>query len=1508
MTEELLSTLHKQRASAKGNITRIKKFLEDRRETLNTIDLECRLEILNSYIKQLMAYQTEIEKISPDDRRAELEEICITTKTLLLTQMGSCRPSMSHDTTFSAPLPPANRLPHLKIPKFTGKYSEYRNFIACFNNLVHDDPTLTKIEKFNHLIASLQDDALRTVKAFQVNENNYESALARLAERYDNKCLIFQDHIASLFNLKKIVRPNAPELRQTIDTVSAVLDSLSHLGSEKDIMNAIVIHLVLSKVDADTKAKWDENLDYRKLPQWKDCASILIRRCQFLELNEEKAFKGENGQNRFGREKLNGKGKKPQFALACTQVHTNECYFCSGMDHLIGSCPMFLAFKVSQRFDYIKRKGLCINCLKYGHSVRKCRATRCAICRRPHNAILHNEELIPEMSSAHIGYGSEAQTSGAATNNGTAKRSHEQVPSNRTAVQSYDPQQRLPYGNSATTMLAYESKGEVILATALVQMKDKCGQYHVARCLLDSGSQINIVTEDLVHRLKLERHSSTLSVQGVGDGNKRVRHSVSTYMKSCVNEFEIETDFYVMKTITCPQPRNHISVDNLGIPSNIELADPQFNKPQRIDILVGAQIFFDLLCIGQIKLGTELPILQKTLLGWIVSGRYGIERKVMALSFCVSTTNEENLLQELSERVQRFWELEWVPNCSTMTSEHLMCEKHFLNTATRSDDGRFEVRLPFKTDPKVLGHSYETAKRRLLALERRLSKNVEMKRMYTDFMKEYLLLGHMSQTNTENISLPHYFIPHQCVIRAQSTSTKLRVVFDASCKTSSQKSLNDILMVGPTIQNDLFTTLSKFRVNKYALTADITKMYRQVNVHKDDRKFQLILWRENCDMPIQTYELNTVTYGTGPAPFLAIRCLKEISHLFNEVYPLGSKIIATDFYVDDLLSGANDIDTLMQIRSEVIQILNACGFSLAKWHSNVKGFGSDESVMQLDVHDATFTRALGVNWKPQDDVIFFHLDNDFSNLPATKRNILSVSSRLFDPLGLLSPIIIKAKILLQQLWTNNLDWDESILQHLDTEWSYFKTVLTQINQICIPRFIGTTLNASVQIHGFADASMKAYGCCIYVVSRQGNDVTTRLFLAKSRVAPSKKIKTLPRLELCAAHLLAKLWSVANVNLSPFKIDDIFFWSDSEIVLHWVKTHPSMLSTFVGNRVAQISEYCEEAKWRYVPSAQNPADIVSRGCDVTELQNSDWLSGPDFLRHSVDKWPVNRFELSSSDLKLEMKKSTTTLSLEFKDEINKLDKSGLNNRSSIQKLNPFIQRYSTNGLCLSLLRVYWQERNSEDDMVRQRDKFRRDREVVEPQGSIGSSAENSREGDRVPFHSSTRTPLRRAVGGGGEVRQIFAVANYGQRRSNIRRTNYSTRRRGSRSQFEANSSNYRRPKRRSGTHSRPFVNRLRTEITTNNRRIQQQNEFIEALSNTFLAQGALLGCVATGLYSRAPDSSQVDEPNRQRQDRRRGPNPRGQSSTTEMANWQSRRRRTQFRQQSLSHLTITLMLR
>ncbi|XP_017475140.1 PREDICTED: uncharacterized protein LOC108365594 [Rhagoletis zephyria] len=579
-----VATLKQQRSIARRNITRIKNRLESSTASWNAIDSECRLEILNSYIKQIMAFQTEIEKEDPsDDKRGDIEELCISCKSKLMQLLGDYkqRDSSLMENTFSFAMPQSSRLPKLRLPTFDGKYADYKNFISSFNNLVNSVPHLAVIEKFNHLLSCLSGDALRTVKAFQVTEDNYSKVLDRLAERYDKKALIFFDNVERLFEIPKITKPNPSALRNAVDTVSAVYDSLLSLGTEKDITNALIIYLVLSKVDPATKSKWNDNMDYSTLPSWDTCSKLLIRRCQSLEVNEDRASKNDSATvqsttrphsskpNKFNNNKNE---HKASFTVANAN-NDNQCTFCTQISHSIYTCNAFAALPVANRFDFVKKGGYCINCLKSGHSVRNCNRSQCRICRRSHHSLLHRYKVQA---------------------NNCSNTTLSLIPSNPAAAAASAAVQE---SNQSSSHHVSSTNDVVVLATAMVKIKDRFGKTLTVRALLDSGSQVNFISEECAHNLQLKRQYKDLSLSGIGEINANLKHKVAATVKSRVTDFEFQAEFWVIKSISGYQPEVNLPVETWQIPENIELADTDFNKRLKIDLLIGADIFFELLCL-----------------------------------------------------------------------------------------------------------------------------------------------------------------------------------------------------------------------------------------------------------------------------------------------------------------------------------------------------------------------------------------------------------------------------------------------------------------------------------------------------------------------------------------------------------------------------------------------------------------------------------------------------------------------------------------------------------------------------------------------------------------------------------------------------------------------------------------------------------------------------------------------------------------------------------------------
>ena len=1179
MTE--IDSFKQMRSIALQGIARIKEHAGKEKQ-MSAQERSCRLEILEQYFKEALDRQKQIEQLDfNDEGRPEIEELYILTKVLLQGNLqGNVHNSTIADLSSYMQPAPRSKLPKLKLPSFGGQYAEFKNFFNSFSQLVDSEHSLSDIEKFNHLLNCLHGQALETVKAFQITSENYPKAIGRLKARYDNNTLIFLDNIASLFKLSSISKPNSSQLRNLVDNAAALYDSLLSLGSEKQISEAMLIYLVIEKADVQTKKKWNESLTFKELPTWNSCSDLLEKHCQYLE-----SLDGSNSatsEPSSGERSSKIKGNQ-RYSFSCASGN-NSCMQCSSNDHVIIHCPQFKKMDVSQRFELVKKLNLCLNCLSKSHLQSNCPSKfRCRFCSKRHHTLLHRKN---DNQNFSIG-----------TN------------------LSVDATDFTPNAVVHTHM-KNSTFNQIILATAVVLVRDAFGSYKIGRALLDSCSQVNFITEEFSQTLRLPRKKHHLEILSIGQASTDIKHSTSTSIKSRKSGFELPLSFCITSHIAY-QPEAEIEVSSWKIPSNLELADEEFFKSRRIDLLLGAESFFDLLAVGQIKLGPSLPLLQKTLLGWVVSGRYtrqpGIPKSSSACLLSIEESIDENL--------QHLWKLDEVSRTVDMgTTEHGACEVLFMDTVRRDPTGRVVVRLPFKDYPGKLGDSYQTAFRRFLGIERKLLKSPDLKSQYSAFLDEYEQLGHMSEVKHPDLSISHYYVPHHCVLRPSSTSTKLRVVFDASCMTTSGKSLNNLLMVGPTIQPELFHLLLRFRLFKFALTADIVKMYRQVLVDQKDRKFQYILWRKSPQEQIRTYALNTVTYGTAAAPFLAIRSLNFIADEYSSQFPLGSDIIKSSFYVDDLLCGADSLEQLSLIKTQVTEILKRGCFQLDKWHSNHPHFMDDKTIKDINLDEGSVTSALGIKWDQRLDQLLFSFNPKQVNTNSvTKRSILSIASSLFDPLGLVSPIIITAKIILQELWLLKLSWDESVPQNLHSAWQNLLADLSTLQLLSIPRYCFTSTFKVTEIHGFCDSSIRAYGCCLYIRTEDAaGNISVQLLTSKSRVAPTKS-KSLPKLELCGALTLSRLYDKVK-GMSHFNQTNVFLWTDSQIVIHWLKCHSATLSAFVGNRVSEIQDLTAKAQWRHVPTKSNPADLVSRGCSVADLKVSMWFNGPSFLLQPIDKWP------------------------------------------------------------------------------------------------------------------------------------------------------------------------------------------------------------------------------------------------------------------------------------------------
>ncbi|KAJ0169704.1 hypothetical protein K1T71_014889 [Dendrolimus kikuchii] len=359
-----------------------------------------------------------------------------------------------------------------------------------------------------------------------------------------------------------------------------------------------------------------------------------------------------------------------------------------------------------------------------------------------------------------------------------------------------------------------------------------------------------------------------------------------------------------------------------------------------------------------------------------------------------------------------------------MTIDEKRCEELYESTTVRARDGRYIVRLPFNSDnPECqYGEHKIIAEKRLKYLERKLEKKPKLYQDYRNVIEEYLELGHMKSVDKEHLENPKaVYLPHHAVVRENKITTKVRVVFDASCKGVNNVALNDNLLVGPKLQQDLRHLLMRWRTHKICIIADVVKMYRQVRVANEDIDYQRILWRTNPNQEMHHYNLLTLTFGTACAPYLAVKSLQRLADDEQNNYPIAAEITKNDYYMDDLMTGCDSDSEAIQIYEEMNKLMKSGGFELQKWSSNnhklLENIGTDKHLPtnSVAIQQDKKEKVLGLCWNKETDNFEYSINLSEVKGKFTKRQVLSDIARLYDPMRWIAPVVIVAKLFIQKL-------------------------------------------------------------------------------------------------------------------------------------------------------------------------------------------------------------------------------------------------------------------------------------------------------------------------------------------------------------------------------------------------------------------------------------------------------------------------------------------------------------
>lgn len=977
-----LDKLKRRRATILGSAKQIETF-EANFTAEQANQLSIRIEMLDDLWRQYSDVQEQIElledlsgeEISED--RLVFQNRYVELKALLVSKLPA--PPVPTEAN-RASLPSTNnlaqslRLPEIKIPEFDGNPESWIEFRDTFKSLIHANINLTAIQKLHYLKSALTGEAYSTIANLEMSTDSYNIGWKLVEKRYNNINFLIKRHISALFSIVPIKKESPSLLLDLADQFDRHVGILNQLERPEEHWNSVLVEALSRRLDSITLKEWEKECNEEERPSFEELLVFIRKQARMLQ-----SVKMSHTPPVAQETKVMVRSKSTSnYMIAESEL---KCPMCKSA-HFLYECEKFIKLTPRNCFNIAKKFKMCINCLRGHHLAKNCNSSMCKTCGQRHHTLLHLPPAI-DSNNTNTSQRTTFSTFGKSIENpqvqtqmycspqsiGGVSGARQSNTNDHFVPDTIENQfthaantNRIPISNKYTTYTAIlgqedleqnhhhqsieicsanvaaedssgvlntsRMKSEVFLATAIVRVEDRDGTKHFARVVLDSCSQCNFISEAVAAKLRLRRSKTNTEVSGIGPGKVRATESVVVKLSSRTRAFDTSVTCLIISKIPAILPSKNVDIRDWKVPSDVRLADPKFNISAGVDILLGAELFFGLLLSRQRKINVGYPLLQDTVFGHIVSGMYAGRGANPSLCIISSASGLDAILE-------RFWQIDDFDRGRALSPDDQWCEDHFNRTVSRRDDGRYVVRLPLREDRRpFLGDSYHVAQRRFLANERRFGSDQQLRDDYLRFMDEYASLGHLEpgfRTGKEE-----FYLPHHAIRRPDSSTTKTRVVFDASVKGCNQLSLNEILHSGPTVQPTLLSTVLNFRLPKFVFIADIEKMFRQIWIHPEDRTFLKIVWRTDTHSPLETYQLKTVTYGTACAPFQAARVLNKLADDEGHRYPLGAHILKNHTYVDDTLAGRDTLKEAIAATVQLRQLLQSGGFNLRKWCSNDK--------------------------------------------------------------------------------------------------------------------------------------------------------------------------------------------------------------------------------------------------------------------------------------------------------------------------------------------------------------------------------------------------------------------------------------------------------------------------------------------------------------------------------------------------------------------------------------------
>ena len=1207
-------------------IKRIQKLMTD--ENITSVKLLGLKNNLVSKLEQLNYLNDEVlNLLEPEDVEKDvLESMEFSDPTHeLLAEIAEKLQSLSVNSVGSETLIPTGstsvksvssrcRLPKFELPVFKGDPLSWQGFWDQFSTSIHENDEITDIDRFNYLKRYLGGQAFETISGLSLNKENYNHAIDILRERYGNPQVLISSHMDRLINMNKVSNKNDTfSLRKLYNGIENCTRNLSALKLDISAYGSLLIPILKSKMPVElnmtiARRFGSDIWTLERLMNFFNDELTAIENCKTVNAvsSDEKPDSGKKGKNNndlFTSSCLHGQFSKDS--------KVRSCLFCNDSDHFASRCNSVT--NVIARKNILRKQGRCFVCLETGHLMKNCQSKySCKKCKKKHH--------ISICDSNH----------------------------NTTEVQH--------------TNLVSSFNG-VLLQTASAECSDVSDlMTRQTRILFDSGSQRSYASLDLCKKLGLKAlRKERVNIKTFGDDDWKIRVLEVFQMKvkhKNGNSFCL-IEAYGVPKVCGPLTRQNIEFTKKRYThiESLVLADRNTaGKDLEVNVLIGLDFYHDFFT-GNMNKGLEGPVALETSLGWVLSGRYESSPDDQ---HCFQTQHilrveVEKEKDPLREELRKFWEVE-----STRSEESSVIDD-FQNHIFH-DGSRYVTKLPFKPDHDRLPDNYLASERRLRSNIKKLSSN-EIYEEYHEIIKNYERDGiiekvQKSEVNKESGQV--HYLPHRAVVKKDRLTTKIRIVFDASCKIKGVPSLNDCLYSGPNLLCKIFDILFRFRLNRIAVVADIKQAFLNVGINKEHQDYLRFLWIENDELVI--YRFLRVVFGLTSSPFLLNGTIRQHLEKYRDRYPDVIRRLSEDLYVDDTTTGWNTVEEGKKFFKVAMEVMDDAGLELRKWMSNnselQQFFDRGKECEEVIGDDTTFAKeqmngetkngrhkVLGLEWDREFDGLLFDF-TDFiarsKSIQPTKRNILSLSASIYDPLGIISPITAQIKTLFQSLCVDKSDWDDVVTGELKDRWINLLEKIEVLKVVCIPRisFVDWNEVLSVELHGFCDSSLSLYCAVVYarIVTKTG--IKVFFWTSKTKVSPLKAL-SIPRLELLGCVLLSELIEDVYRSIADrILIERTICWTDSTVALCWIKGKEKSWKPWVENRVLRIRKVVNRDKWFHVAGVENPADSPTREVEnFVGLFSGIWFDGPSFLLTETIEYDHDKKQNLTDEAKRELKTST-----------------------------------------------------------------------------------------------------------------------------------------------------------------------------------------------------------------------------------------------------------------------------